>query len=90
MKRALFTSGCFLFTFALAMPALADEPGTPPDKASMELANPAAVFCVDQGGTYEIRDGDKGQFGICKTVDGQEIDAWDYLRENEGLGENSQ
>lgn len=82
MIKALFTSGCLLF--ALALTAAADEPGTPPDKASMELANPAAVFCVDQGGTYEIRDGDKGQFGVCKLADGREIDAWDYLRENQG------
>lgn len=48
------------------------------------LANPAAVFCTESGGTYEIRDGADGQVGICTLPDGTEIDAWDYFREKNG------
>ncbi len=45
-------------------------------------ANPAAVFCVDQGGRYEIRTADDGnQQGFCILPDGTEMDAWTYFRE---------
>ncbi len=90
MIKAPFSTGCLLLALTLGTAASADEPGTPPDKASMELANPAAVFCVDNGGSYEIRSGTKGQFGVCKLADGREVDAWDYLREEQRSGDSSQ
>ena len=46
------------------------------------LANPAATFCVESGGTYEIVDGAEGQSGICTLPDGTKKDAWEYFREN--------
>lgn len=46
-----------------------------------ETPNPAAVFCVDKGGSYSIVDGDTGQHGICTLADGRVVDAWDYFRE---------
>ncbi len=62
----------------------------PPDDATLTLANPAAGYCIDNGGQYEIRDGDKGQFGVCILPDGQEIDAWDYFRQQQSEGSQSQ
>ncbi len=50
--------------------------------ASPGLANPAATYCIAQGGLYGIRDGADGQFGICKLPDGTDIDAWTYFRRN--------
>ncbi len=45
------------------------------------MANPAATFCVENDGTYEIRtNADGSQFGVCILTDGTEVDAWDYLR----------
>lgn len=49
---------------------------------SSELANPAAGYCVDQGGRYETRDTAAGQVGYCTLADGSEVDAWDYYRAN--------
>ncbi|WP_174838674.1 MULTISPECIES: DUF333 domain-containing protein [unclassified Ruegeria] len=46
------------------------------------LANPAATYCIEIGGAYEIRNGDDGQTGICKLPDGTEIDAWFLFRES--------
>ena len=43
--------------------------------------NPAAVFCVDQGGSYSIVNDAEGQRGICRLADGREVDAWAYFRE---------
>lgn len=38
------------------------------------LANPAAVFCVDSGGTYDANTGN------CLLPDGREVNGWDYFR----------
>jgi putative hemolysin len=46
-----------------------------------ELANPAATFCVEQGGTYALSQPD-GAGGTCTLPDGRVVDAWDFLRAN--------
>lgn len=47
------------------------------------LANPAATFCVESGGQYQIHTAaDGGQSGTCTLADGTEMDAWEYFREN--------
>lgn len=50
--------------------------------ASTGLANPAATYCIAQGGLYGIRDVADGQSGVCQLPDGTEIDAWTYFREH--------
>jgi uncharacterized protein len=52
--------------------------------AATELANPASVFCVDQGGTVEIVDEADGQVGYCNLPDGTRIDEWEYFRAESG------
>lgn len=48
---------------------------------STQIANPAAVYCSEQGGAYEIRTHeDGGQYGVCLFDDGSECDAWDFFR----------
>jgi len=45
------------------------------------LANPAAVYCEEQGGRVEIRTAaDGGQYGVCIFVDGSECDEWAFYR----------
>jgi putative hemolysin len=49
--------------------------------SSQQLANPAAVYCTEQDGGYEIREHeDGGQYGACIFDDGSECDAWAYFR----------
>jgi len=45
-----------------------------------EIANPASVYCEEQGGTVEIIDTDDGQVGICVLDDGRECEEWAYYR----------
>lgn len=73
MRQILPPALCFL-----ALAACAEE--TP----KVGLANPAATFCIEQGGRYEIRDTANGQTGICILPDGREVDAWEYFREQNG------
>jgi uncharacterized protein len=45
------------------------------------IANPASVFCEEQGGTVDIRtDESGGQVGFCVFSDGSEVDEWAYFR----------
>jgi putative hemolysin len=51
------------------------------DDGSTNLANPAAVYCHEQGFKYETRTDDKGNaVGVCIFDDGSECDAWAYYR----------
>ncbi|MFN2138297.1 MAG: YbaY family lipoprotein [Candidatus Promineifilaceae bacterium] len=53
----------------------------PAQGEDVALANPAAVFCGEQGFTYEIRTAEDGsQSGACIFDDGSECDAWAYYR----------
>jgi putative hemolysin len=50
-------------------------------KKSTQMANPASVFCEQNGGKLEIRTGaDGGQVGICKFSDGSECEEWKFYR----------
>lgn len=45
-----------------------------------EVANPASVYCVENGGQIDIRDTDAGQIGFCMFDDGSECEEWAYFR----------
>lgn len=52
---------------------------TPTNQPS--IANPASVYCVDQGGKLEIREDREGnQAGFCVFSDGSECEEWAYFR----------
>jgi len=46
-----------------------------------EMANPASVYCEEQGYRVEIRTDDEGnQYGVCVFPDGGECDEWEFFR----------
>jgi putative hemolysin len=53
-------------------------------------ANPASVFCVQSGGKSEIRNGARGQYGICRLPDGRVVEEWSYYRKMKGKSRGSQ
>ncbi len=53
-------------------------------QSAWALANPASVFCVESGGKSEIRNGAKGQYGVCRLPDGQVVEEWSYYRKMKG------
>ena len=65
--------------FAAMMMAGCMEGGetTPPP---VGMANPASAFCVEQGGTVEIRTEAAGQVGYCTLPDGRVIEEWALFR----------
>ena len=46
--------------------------------------NPASVFCINSGGKSEIRNGPKGQYGVCRLPNGRVVDEWAYYRRMKG------
>ena len=52
-----------------------------PDHPSVGLANPASTYCIEQGGTLDIRTSDNGdQTGYCIFENGNECEEWAYYR----------
>ena len=52
------------------------------DLNQTSLANPASVYCEQQGGRVDIRTDEGGnQYGICILKNGTECDEWKYYRE---------
>ena len=57
--------------------------------AETGLPNPASVYCLENGGTLEIReDGTGGQVGYCVFSDGSKCEEWSFYREECQIGEN--
>jgi putative hemolysin len=50
--------------------------------AGFAMGNPASQFCVQSGGKSEIRNGPKGQYGVCRLRNGRVVDEWKYFRQN--------
>ena len=55
--------------------------------AGAGLANPASVYCEEQGGTVEIEETDDGQRGVCVLPDGTRVDEWDLYRDRARPGD---
>ena len=51
------------------------------DGSSVGMANPASVYCKEQGGSLSIRkDLEGNEYGVCVFEDGSECDEWKYFR----------
>ena len=59
-----------------------------PEQKMIGMANPASVYCVEQGGESIIKQNKDGsEYGICKFNDGKEVDEWEFYRKNHDLTE---
>jgi putative hemolysin len=60
------------------------------DDSQVNMPNPAAAYCEQNGYEYEIRTADDGsQSGVCVFPDGSICDEWAYFRGECGLTEKS-
>lgn len=53
---------------------------------TFQIANPASVFCNENGGSLEIRNTTEGQIGVCKFSDGTVCEEWDYYNGDCSVG----
>lgn len=61
----------------------ADNPKKLPEQGDVGMANPASVFCEQQGGkSVNRKDKDGNEYGVCVFSNGKEVDEWEYYRAN--------
>jgi len=49
-------------------------------KPEAQLPNPASVHCIEQGHELEMREEERGTYGVCIFPDGSECEEWAYYR----------
>lgn len=68
---------------ALALTACATATGSPPKNTpKVGIANPASVFCIQQGGKLRIVKAAQGEHAMCILADGREVEEWEYFRQH--------
>jgi putative hemolysin len=82
MKRWALLPGALLVVSTLVLVACGTPKSTStPEPGQSELANPASVYCEEQGGKLDIRtDSQGGQYGVCIFDDGSECEEWAFFR----------
>lgn len=46
----------------------------------VQIANPASEYCINEGGSLEIRTSSEGQYGVCIFKDNTECEEWAFFR----------
>ena len=78
MRRREAIARGLLCSVAVAMTACGTQA---PPVPSEEVANPASVYCEQQGGEVVITTDDQGgQGGTCRFPDGSQCEEWAYYR----------
>lgn len=67
---------------AVLLAGCASEPDEYEVKEYTSLANPAAVYCVQQGGALETVTEDAKRVTYCVFQNDQRVEQWEYYRNN--------
>lgn len=69
------------FLIIVLLLAACNTKETPTPEPSVGIANPASVFCEENGGALELRTDDTGAgVGYCVFPDKSECEEWSYFR----------
>lgn len=68
--------------FLLPLVLIACTEAAAPTAKPVGLANPASVFCVEEGGTVILSDAASGGDAMCKLRDGRKVGEWEYFNEH--------
>jgi putative hemolysin len=69
-----------IFILAICLAGCQNKPADDTNADNTQIANPASVFCTENGGKLEIANEEGGQRGICTLKDGTKCDEWAYFR----------
>lgn len=75
MYRTLFIAALFIPLAACGNANTAEN-----SQDVIGMANPASVYCTEQGGKSEIRKEENGDVGYCHLSDGRVIEEWEFFR----------
>lgn len=62
------------------MAGCVDKTAAKPDPSAIGMANPASVYCIEQGGKLEMQQTAAGEVGICHLPDGTKVEEWEFFR----------
>lgn len=79
MKVKIQITTIILILITLILSACNEDPSKVKENP-LNMANPASVFCEEQGGRIEMREDEHGQYGVCVFPDGSECEEWAHLR----------
>ena len=48
----------------------------------LQLPNPASVYCIERGGTLDIKESPQGDVTTCVLSDGTRVDEWEFYSQN--------
>lgn len=48
------------------------------EEKEFQLANPASIYCKEQGGELIIKENNYGEYGVCVFGDGSECEEWEF------------
>ncbi|MEK6946191.1 MAG: DUF333 domain-containing protein [Nanoarchaeota archaeon] len=75
MKKIFVLGILILAIFVIGCSQQTEKPG------QTQIANPASVYCKEQGGSLDIKtNSDGSQTGYCTLKDGTECEEWSYFR----------
>jgi len=83
---SLIAGGLAVYVFLNKSEKLEPSPSPSPaavveeKEEAVGLANPASVYCKNQGGSLRIEETEGGQRGICVLPEGIECEEWEYFR----------
>lgn len=82
MKTIYAIIGILLVSIMAGCSAPPTPPPAPdvPDSGDTQIANPASVYCEENGGTLQIVDEEGGQVGYCYLGGGRVCEEWKFFR----------
>tara|TARA_Y100001956_G_C4121008_1_gene187403 strand:+ start:1067 stop:1327 length:261 start_codon:yes stop_codon:yes gene_type:complete len=73
----------------LALAGCANEPDEYEVKEYTSMANPAAVYCVQQGGELETVNENDQRLTYCVFSEDNRVEQWEYYRNNHNKDQDS-
>ncbi|HEY4663726.1 MAG TPA: DUF333 domain-containing protein, partial [Comamonas sp.] len=80
MNKTTSLAASALMLSACAAPQTPEPPENTAHKVG--LANPASVYCIQQGGKLRMTQTPQGTHAMCILPNGQAIEEWEYFRKN--------
>lgn len=74
------TSALAATAVVLSACAASPDPRPQPATPSVGIANPASVFCIQQGGKLRMVKTAQGEHAMCVLADGREVEEWAFFR----------
>ncbi|KGY14056.1 hemolysin [Vibrio tubiashii] len=73
---------CFALAVSVGVLAGCTTEPNSTEKQHVSMANPAAVYCVQQGGELDTVTENEQRVTYCVLPNGDRVEQWDYYRQN--------